>query len=282
VKHAWSSVLVAAVVAGGCGGDSGHPDPSPPPHAAIVSIGHPVSPRFVSVLGPGWVELRADSPAAGGRPAWRVVAMRPPRGRPRDTCVTLGPVAEDLADADTSCDVSAPGAGVVSFIEEPGIPDRFGPAPTLITGVAPRDVQAVRVEGVGGTHALPLSAHRAFVAVYAPGARGKIRLVSQLANGRKVVRSFTLPVPDRFYRSPHHEHRRRGAVFNDEVGEPITQLSYRQVVHRFGPPAVVRREHGLRCAYYEVVGSANDGWRFCFGPGGQMDGAQGGTPPPKH
>src|SRR4051794_38866329 len=125
--------------------------------------------------------------------------MRPPPGRPRDTCVTAGLVAQDLAEADTSCDVSAPGAGAVSFIEEPGIPDRFGRAPTLITGVAPRDVQAVQVEGVGGTHTLPLSAHRAFVAVYAPDARGKIRLVSQLANGRKVVRSFTFPVPDRFY-----------------------------------------------------------------------------------
>jgi hypothetical protein len=209
--------------------------------------------------------------------------MRPPPGRPRDTCVTVGLVAEDLAEADTSCDVSAPGTGVVSFLEGPGIPDRFGRAPTLITGVAPPDVQAVRVEGVGGTHTLSLSAHRAFVAVYSPDAHGKVRLVSQLADGRIVVRSFKFPVPDRYYMSPHHEHRRRGAVFNDEVGEPITQLSSRQIVHHFGPPAVLRREHGFRCAYYEVVGATNDGWRFCFGRGGHMDGgARGGTPPPKH
>src|SRR3954462_4716662 len=133
------SVLVAAVLGVGCGGDSA-PDPSPPPgQAGIVAGGHPIPPRRVSVLGPGWVEMRAGSPAPDGRPAWRVVAMRPPPGRPRDTCVTTGLVAQDLAEADTSCDVSAPGAGVVSFIEEPGIPDRFGRSPTLISGVAPPD-----------------------------------------------------------------------------------------------------------------------------------------------
>ncbi|MDQ1727649.1 MAG: hypothetical protein QOK14_1694 [Frankiaceae bacterium] len=272
-------MVLAAVLAAGC--DSGAEPKPPPPHkaAAIVSIGRPVAPRFVTVLGPGWVEVRATSPAAGGRPAWRVVAMRPPPGRPRDTCVTVGLAAQDLAEADTTCDVSAPGAGAVSFLDVPGIPDRFGRPPTLISGVAPPDVRAVRVEGLGGTHTLPLSAHRAFVAVYAPGARGTVRLVSQVGN-RERVRSFKLPAPLRVYASAHHEHRRRGAVFNDEVGEPITQLSYRQVVHKFGPPAVLRREHGLRCAYYEVVGYANDGWQFCFRRDGRMDGAMGNTPPP--
>ena len=44
-----------------------------------------------------------------------------------------------------------------------------------------------------------------------------------------------------------------------------------------------RREHGFRCAYYEVVGYTNDGWRFCFGRSGKMDGgAMGESPPPKH
>jgi hypothetical protein len=275
----WFPLLVAAVLVSGC--DSGsEPDPSPPPKA-IVSVGHPVAPRFVRVLGPGWVEMRAQSPAPDGRPAWRVVAMRPPPGRPRDTCLTVGLAAEDLADDDTTCDVSAEGAGAVSFADVPGIPDRFGRAPTLISGVAPAGVRAVRVEGVGGTHTLPLSAHRAFIAVYAPDARGAVRLVSQLGD-RTVVRSFRLPVPERLYLDDHHEHRRRGAVFNDEVGEPITGLSYRQVVHRFGPPAAVRREHGRRCAYYEVIGYANDGWRFCFRRDGQMYSAEGGAPPPAH
>jgi hypothetical protein len=280
VTHIRWSLLVAAVLATGCDSSS---EPEPPPHkaAAIVSVGRPITPRFVSVVGPGWVELRADGPAAGGRPRWRAVVMRPPPGRPRDTCVTAGLAAQDLAEADTTCDVSAPGAGAVSFLEVPGIPDRFGRSPTLISGVAPPDVRAVRLEGLGGTHELPLSAHRGFVAVYAPGARGEVRLVSQLTD-REVVRTFKLPVPERVLLHAHHEHRRPGAVFNDEIGEPITLLSYRQVVHRFGPPAVVRREHGLRCAYYEVVGYANDGWQFCFRRDGQMDGAMGNTRVPAH
>src|SRR3954470_24781845 len=103
------SVLVAAVLVVGCGGDSA-PDPSPPGKAAIVSVGHPIPPRRVSVLGPGWVEMRAGSPAPGGRPAWRVVAMRPPPGRPRDTCLTVGLAAQDLGEDDTTCDVWVRGA----------------------------------------------------------------------------------------------------------------------------------------------------------------------------
>jgi hypothetical protein len=231
-------------------------------------------------MGPGWAELRAESPAADGRLAWRVVAMRPPPHGPRDVCLTFGLAAQDLAEADTRCDVSAPGSGAVSFLDVPGIPDRFGPPPTLIMGVAPPDVRAVQVEGLGGTHPLPLSAHRAFVAVYAPSAHGKVRLVSTLGD-RKTVRTFELPAPPRSYLFAPHPHRRPGAVFNDEVGESITGLTYRQVVHRFGPPAVVRREQGRRCAYYEVVGYANDGWQFCFRRDGHMFGAEGNTPPPR-
>jgi hypothetical protein len=281
VKLAHWSVLVALVAAVGCGRDS-RPEPKPPPHRApgIVSVGQPVAPRFVREMGPGWVELRAESPAAGGRPVWRVVAMRPPPHGPRDVCLTFGLAAQDLAEADTRCDVSAPGSGAVSFLDVPGVADRFGRTPTLIMGVAPPDVRAVRVEGVGGTHSLPLSQRRAFIAVYAPRAHGKVRLVSQLSD-RKVVRTFKLPAPERSYLFARHPHRRRGAVFNDEVGEPITQLTYRQVVHRFGPPAVVRQEHGRRCAYYEVVGYANDGWQFCFRADGHMFSAGGNTPPPR-
>ncbi len=43
----------------------------------------------------------------------------------------------------------------------------------------------------------------------------------------------------------------------------------------------MRRERGLRCAYYELVGFANDGWRFCFTAAGRMDSASGNTPPPR-
>jgi hypothetical protein len=281
VKLVRWSVLVVAVAAAGCGSDS-KPKPSPPPHKTpgVVSVGQPVAPRFVKELGPGWDEMRARSPAAAGRPVWRIVAMRRPPHRPRDVCVTLGLAAQDLAEADTRCDLSAAGSGAVTFLDVPGIPDRFGPSPTVISGVAPAEVRAVRLEGVGGTHALPLSAHRAFAAVYVPRARGTVRVVSLLGDG-KAVQTYKLPPRGRTSLFPPHKHRRRGALFGEEVGEPITQLTYRQVVHRFGPPAVVRREHGLRCAYYEVVGDASDGWQFCFRSNGQMEGALGNTPPPR-
>jgi hypothetical protein len=93
------------------------------------------------------------------------------------------------------------------------------------------------------------------------------------------VRSFELPLP-KSSGEPVHVNRRPGAVFNDEIGKDVTGLSYRQVVRRFGAPAVVRREHGQRCVYYELVGFADDGWQFCFARGGRMLGAKGGSPPP--
>jgi hypothetical protein len=279
-------MLVACVAAVGCGGGGdSEPNPSPPPpHKApgVVSVGRPIPPRFTREMGlPGWDELRAESPAADGRPVWRVLAMRQPPGRPRDFCVTYGLAAEDLAEADTECDLAAPrSAGAVSFVSVPGIQDRPGGPLTLISGVAPPGVRTVRVEGIGGVHTLPLSAHRAFAAVYASDAHGKVRLVSDRGD-RKVVRSVKLPVPERLRVYPRHEYRRRGAVFGEEVGEPITGLSYRQILRRFGPPAFARQEQGMLCTYYEVVGETI-GWQFCFRSNGQMHGALGNTKIPAH
>jgi hypothetical protein len=68
-----------------------------------------------------------------------------------------------------------------------------------------------------------------------------------------------------------------GAVFDDEIGESIVALSYDEVVRRFGAPAAVRTEEGRRCAFYEVVGRARRGWRFCFAADGRMLGAGGNT-----
>jgi hypothetical protein len=69
-------------------------------------------------------------------------------------------------------------------------------------------------------------------------------------------------------------------VFNDEIGEPVLQLSRRQIVRRFGPPVATRDEGGLECAYYELVGFAEGGWQFCFADDGRMKSAAGGRPPP--
>jgi hypothetical protein len=209
------------------------------------------------------------------------MVLRSPRGRPRDVCLAFGLERQDRAEANTRCDVLVPRSGAVSFVDVPGIPTRFGPSPTLISGVAPPGVRAIRLEGPGGSRPLPLSEHRAFLAVYAPSARGTVRVVTQ-RHDREIVRSFELPASPQLYLSAQHEHRRRGAVFGDEVGENITSQSYRRVVRRFGPPAAIRREQGLHCAYYEVVGSAGDGWKFCFAEDGHMVSASGGSPPPSH
>jgi hypothetical protein len=284
VKIVRLSLLVACLFAVGCGSDSQpKPKPKPPPHKAVglVSVGRPVTPRFTREIGPGWDELRVRSADTDGRPVLRVVAMRQPPGRPRDFCVTHGLAAQDIAEADTECDLSAPRSpGAVSFLTLAGSQDRRGRWLALVSGRAPPGVHAVRVEGVGGSHTLPLSAHRAFAAVYAGRAHGKVRLVSERSDG-EIVRSFKLPLPKRGYLSAHHQYRRRGAVFGDEIGEPVASLSYRQLVRRYGPPAVVRREHGQRCAYYEVVGYANDGWQFCALPNGRLS-AAGNMPPPAH
>jgi hypothetical protein len=281
VRAAWHTALTAGAVVGclGCGDD---PTPERPPAAgpaAVVSVARPVSPEPVKFPRPGAIELRARGVHQRGGAAWFAVVVSPPANRARDACLGIGLQQSDLYEADDVCDVMLPD-GVVSFVEKSGIPDRYGPAPTIVSGVAAPAVSEVRIEGPGGTRRLPLSRHRAFMAVYAWDARGRVRLVAERRGAGPVVRTFRLPLSARDERTPSHQHRRRGAVFNDEVGEAIVGSSYAQVVERFGPPAVIRRERARRCAYYEVVGSPHDGWRFCFGASGRMVDANGGKPPP--
>ena len=283
VVTVWAFLVVAVVV--GCGqgserdpavaGSSVRASRSP----ELLSVGRPVRPRRVNVFAPGAIELRVGHPGTREGPGWFAMVLFPPPGRPRDVCVATGLVDEDPAEADTWCDVSVPGSAT-SFVELARIRGRSKQSPALISGVAPPEVRAVYLQGPGATRRLPLSAHRAFLAVYAPSARGRVRIVSKLRRGR-AVRRFELPLSPR-HSLPQHRHRRRGALFNDEIGKDVMLLSYRQLIRRYGPPAVLRRERGLRCAYYELVGFANDGWRFCFTREGRMDSAHGNTPPPPH
>lgn len=268
-------VLLGAAALAGCGQDSDRTAPAPG-STAVLSVGRPIPVQPVHTFGRGAIELRAASPGARGRPRWFGMVLLPRGGDPRDVCVATGLVEEDPAEANTSCGVSVAGAAT-SFVEVAGIPARHGGPPTVISGRAPKDVGGLRLEGPGGSRRLPLSAHRAFLAVYARGARGRVRLISE-GRRRESVRSFELPVATQL---AHREHRRRGAVFNDDdISKDITSRSYRQVVRRFGPPALLRREHGLRCAYYELVGFPRDGWRFCFVRDGRMVRASGNSPPP--
>lgn len=241
-----------------------------------MSVGRPIAPRPVTVRGPGTVELRARSPTGHGRPAWLAIVLSTPGADPRDVCVATGLAGRSLGEANTSCAVRTPRAAA-SFVARDGIPDRYGAAPTVVSGVAPPGVRAVRLTAAGGTRTLPLSTHRAFLAVYAPSVRGRVGIVSVDRAGT-TTSSFVLPLPPRWsLRRSRHPHRRPGAVFDDEVGENILLRSYDEIVRRFGAPAAVRTEHGRRCAYYEVVGRALDDWRLCFAADGRMLSA-GGNP----
>jgi hypothetical protein len=251
------------LLAAGCEESRSERQASGPEAPAAVSVGQPVPPVEIRKPARGTIELRAP----GG---WFAARLDPPPGRPRDACVLVGEREKGLLEADTICDVLVRDSAA-SMI-------RPLVAGAVLTGVAPRGVRAVRVAGPGRTRTLPLSAGRAFLAVFRPTASGRVRVVSELERGA-TVRSFSLPLSRRWSLRLHDRHRRRGAVFNDEIGEQIMQLSYTEVVDRFGPPARIRRERGERCAYYEVVGFAEDGWRFCFSATGRMTSAAGGSPP---
>jgi hypothetical protein len=234
-----------------------------------VSVGRPIAPRRVTVPGPGAVELRAPSPTGHGGPTWLAIVLSTRGADPRDVCVATGLAERSLGEANTYCAVRAPGVAA-TFVAQAGIPDRYGAAPTVVSGVAPAGVRAVRLTGAGGSRTLPLSAHRAFLAVYAPSVRGRVSIVSVGRDGL-MTSSFVLPLPARWsLRRSRHPHRRPGAVFDDEVGENILLRSYGEIVRRFGAPVAVRTEQGRRCAYYEVVGRPGDGWRFCFAADGRM------------
>ncbi len=137
----------------------------------------------------------------------------------------------------------------------------------------------MRLIGAGATEtSLPLSAHRMFLVAFSPMARDSFRLLARLADGSSFTHAFVLPLT-------HPEAgawprlRRRGAVFNYEIGESIVRRSYRQILEQFGPPLKTFVEPpGVRCVYYDVVGHEN-GWRLCF-KGQTMAGATGEYPPP--
>jgi hypothetical protein len=207
-------------------------------------------------------------------PGFRLAVLRAPDADARDLCVATAPVGVGLGEANGACDVRVPGVAAV-FVAQPGIPDRLGPQPTVVAGIAPPDVVRIAISGPGGRWNLPLSEHRAFLALYAHGVRGRVRVIADRVRGGSSTRTFSLPLSRHSNLFPSHPHRRRGAVFGDEVGESILQRSYTNIVHQFGPPAAGDRVHGNRCAYYEVVGDGPTGWRFCFAATGRMIGASG-------
>jgi hypothetical protein len=91
--------------------------------------------------------------------------------------------------------------------------------------------------------------------------------------------SSTAPTASRGHVTPAA--RPRGAVFDFEIGENITNESYRTVRRRFGPPVKTFAGPGnVHCVYYDVVGEAT-GWVFCF-RGQKMVSADGNQTAPKN
>jgi hypothetical protein len=201
---------------------------------ATIAIGRPVAGQPYELQSPG---LRAAGP-------YRLLV---PRTEPPDLCVATVRAAARLTEADRACTT---GDGAL-FI------DRYGPA-TVVAGLAPNGAARVELDG----HALPLSRHRAFLALVRAGRHA---VTAVFPNGIR-------------HRLSTRRHRRAGAVFDDEVGERILRSSRARVIERFGPPAATAGP----CDYYEVVGDdRRRGWRFCYRAGGVMTGASGNTRLPR-
>ena len=218
--------------------------------------------------------MKASAVGTPRSPGLRLAVLRAPGADARDLCVATAAIGVGRGEANSACDVRVPGVAAV-FVQQPGIPDRLGPEPTVVAGIAPPDIARIAISWPGGRWELPLSKHRAFLALYAHSIRGRVRVIAYRRGGGSFTRTFSLPLTRHVNLFPSHPHRRRGAVFNDEVGESVLQRSYTNIVRHFGPPAAVDREHGNRCAYYEVVGDDAIGWRFCFAGTGRMISAAG-------
>jgi hypothetical protein len=89
-------------------------------------------------------------------PGFRLAVLRAPGADARDLCVATAAVGNGRGEANSACDVRVPGVAAV-FVEQPGIPDRLGPEPTVVAGIAPPDVARVAISGPGGHWTLPLS-----------------------------------------------------------------------------------------------------------------------------
>jgi hypothetical protein len=198
---------------------------------------------------------------------------------PRDVCFATYTANERRDDGNLGCQVRGREPLVLTlsyqFIPRSSPLARF----TAAYGQAAPGVSGVELVGPGDRKtSLPLSAHRTFLVAFSPTARGVVRLRLLFANGASFTHAFALPLTDREAGS-WPRLRRRGAMFDGEIGENITTRSYRQIIRQFGPPlhSFIERKRTL-CTYYDIVGYEN-GWTFCF-RGQAMVGAAGNQPAP--
>jgi hypothetical protein len=191
-------------------------------HTAVFAVGAPVPARAVEVMGtPGTVELRVEDPAGPASPPLFVTLGHAVAREPRDVCFGTYVANESPGDGDLFCQIRG-GEPLVLTLGYGYIPrsdpvDRF----TTVWGQVNSDVDRVELIGPGAARVrLPLSAHRMFLAAFSPSARGVVRRVAQLADGSSFTHTFTLPLSHR-EAGAWPRLRRRGAVFNDGIGEDI-------------------------------------------------------------
>jgi hypothetical protein len=276
-------VLAVALLSGGCGSNviatPTRTSPRGRLRPAVVAVGQPVPPRAVDTMGgPATVELRVENPVGPDSPPIFATFGRPVRREPRDVCLGAYAGNESPADGDVGCQVRGREPLVLTLGYD-SIPDspptsRF----VIVYGQVNRQVTRLELTGPGLRRLLPLSAHRLFVAAFSPSAAGTFALRAYSADGSMFSHAFALPLPG-------HEAgqwpglRRRGAIFNEGIGENIVTQSYEQIIARFGPPLkTFIKPGGIRCIYYDIIGYQT-GWTFCF-HGHAMAGAAGNHTPP--
>jgi hypothetical protein len=248
----------------------------------MVAVGEPLRTRPIEVAGrQSIVELGVKDPARPALASLFVALVHAVRGEPGDICFGTYTGNQAPMDGDVACQVIG-NAPLALALGENFIPGSV-PVPRFSTvyGQADRDVVRLELVGPGARRvSLPLSEHRLFLAAFVPSLRGTIQLRAKLADGTTFSHKFTLPL-SRYEFGPWPRTRRRGAVFDYEVGENITSESYRTVRRRFGPPLKTFTKPGdVRCTYYDVVGYPT-GWALCF-RGEKMVSAAGNQTPPKN
>ena len=242
-------------------------------------MGEPIPPRRVDTMGgPATVELRVDDPARPDLPPVFVTLGRPVPREPRDVCLGTYAGNQTPADGDVGCQVRGC-EPLVLTLQYDFVP---GSSPTsrfvTVYGQVSRQVTRLQLTGPGLRRLLPRSVRRLFLAAFSSSATGVFTLRAYLADGSTFTHPFTLPLSRREAGS-WPGLRRRGALFNEGIGENIVNESYDQIIRRFGPPLTTSTNPGgVRCIYYDVIGYET-GWTFCF-HGQGMVGAAGNQRPP--
>jgi hypothetical protein len=269
------SLAGVAVLLAGCGATHVATPEKITPRDQLVSVGKPLVPRSVEVMGiPGTLELSVKDPARPTLPPVLVTLGRAVQREPRDVCFGSYVANQSPADGDVGCQVR--GSEPLVLTLGYGFIPNSRPLARLTTmwGQVRRGVNVVQLVGPGAVRrSVPLSTHRMFLVAFSPFARGAVQLRLKLADGTWFTHAFTLPLTHGEAGSWPRT-RRRGAVFNYGIGENIVQKSYRQLIAQLGPPLkTFPKPRGVRCIYYDIVGYET-GWTFCF-KGRQMVGAAG-------